>query len=189
MIQQIIADLNSKFHTMLPDVKHRISTLEDFTIIPGSAFGLDPNVDDNLRDEIQRAKYYIVLRFNANGNRQQAVDAFKDMMENKLGLPSTNDVSQEVLPSIDYDEYAPTTDGNDTIDIDDDGNVVDQHGLTTYTGTSVGEAKPKYYAVEFRIEAPRGLPPPPNRGRLGGRVWNPHRELGAGPRNPRMIRY
>lgn len=55
---------------MLPDVQRDIPTLEDFTIIPGSMFGLDPNVNSELRDEIERAKYYIVLRFSSSGNRQ-----------------------------------------------------------------------------------------------------------------------
>lgn len=189
MIQQIISDLNNKFQDMLPDVQRDIPTLEDFTIIPGSMFGLDPNVNSELRDEIERAKYYIVLRFSSSGNRQQAVAAFKQMMEDKLGLPSTNDVNDEVLPPYDYEETYSRhqNDYDDVIDIDTDGNVA--KSITQYHGTSLGNARPKYYAVEFRVEAPRGLPRPMHRQSLGGRqVWNPHRSIGGG-RNSRRIGY
>lgn len=189
MIQQIISDLNNKFQDMLPDVQRDIPTLEDFTIIPGSAFGLDPNVNSELRDEIERAKYYIVLRFSPRGNRQSAVAAFKQMMEEKLGLPSTNDVNDEVLPPYDYEETNSyhQDDDDDVIDIDANGNVMGS--ITQYHGTAVDASRPKYYAVEFRVAAPRGLPGQMGRHSLGGRqVWNPHRSVGGG-RNSRLIRY
>lgn len=190
MIEHIISDLNRQFHRMLPEVKQTMPQLEDFTIIPGSAFGLDPNVNTELRDEIERAKYYIVLRFSPQGNRQMAVRAFKTMMEDKLGLPSTNDVEDEVMPPSDYEYAQPNSryDDDDVIDIGDDGNV--STAPVQYRGMNVDAPRKKYYAVEFRVEAPRGLPGPNGRTPLGSRQsWNPHHQLGGGRRNARMIGY
>lgn len=90
--------------------------------MPGSTFGLDPNVDASLRNDIEKAKYYIILRFSPNGNRQMAIDAFHEMMDKKLNLPSTEDIADEVLPHEDYDQTNNSYD--QAIDIDDDGNVM-----------------------------------------------------------------
>lgn len=185
MIEHIISDLNRKFAQILPSVKREIPTLEAFDIRPVSLVRADPNVNSEVTDGLERAQYCIMMRFSPQGCREDAVNAFRTIMEDRLGLPSSEGgAEEEVWPKTDYG-YAQQNDDADVIDIDDDGNAVSNQ-TTPYHGTALTMGNKKYYAVEFRIAAPRGLPPPHAAGRLGG--WNPNRNQ-LGRRNPRMLGY
>lgn len=150
MIENIINDMNKTIQSLLPSVKSKIPSLMSFVIVPAGELASMPNIAPELRDELDISSFYMTLKFTPDGNRELAKQAFEEVMINKLGAPSTSDIDDEVLPKKDY-----TPDEEDNfVDIDDNGNVKNSIGQAY--GSSVAKGKPKYYAVEFKIMAPKG---------------------------------
>lgn len=184
MENQIIQQLGKAFEQILPTVQKQVKTLKDFAIFSGAT--LKMKAPPQLKDLVDAKSWYITMKFDSNGTREDAKKAFEISMVDCLGLPRTNqNIDDELIPKKqnDYSTPAPSsvpqlgmTPGSDgpVIDIDDKGDVV--NGIAPHSQLASSPVS-KYYAVEFKIF---GMPMPagklggPGTKTLGKHSWKPH---------------
>ena len=125
MEQQIINSLKQALAGILPEIKDNVRSLKDFAIFSGAA--LKAGAPDNLKHLVNPRSWYITMKFDSTGTREDAKKAFQFAMVDKLGLPSTSSIDDEIIPKQDYSPSrqlsGPSDASSDVIDIDDDGNV------------------------------------------------------------------
>lgn len=182
MEQQIINSLKQTLAGILPEIKNRVRSLKDFAIFSGAA--LKASAPDGLKCLVDPRSWYITMKFDSTGTREDAKRAFQFAMVDKLGLPSTSDIDDEIIPKNDYQLgndvprlAGPTASSSDVIDIDDNGNVKNSVGAKQDLAVSPTS---KYFAVEFKIF---GAPSRRTAGRLPRQqtrhmVGQPQRRLG-----------
>lgn len=150
MEQQIINSLKQTLARILPEIKDNVRSLKDFAIFSGAA--LKAGAPDDLKHLVDPRSWYITMKFDSTGTREDAKKAFQFAMVDKLGLPSTGSIDDEIIPKQDYSPSrqlsGPSSDSSDVIDIDDDGNVKNTVGSKQDISLS---SSSKYFAVEFKI--------------------------------------
>ena len=150
MEQQIINSLKQALAGILPEIKDNVRSLKDFAIFSGAA--LKAGAPDNLKHLVDPRSWYITMKFDSTGTREDAKKAFQFAMVDKLGLPSTSSIDDEIIPKQDYSPSrqlsGPSDASSDVIDIDDDGNVKNTVGSKQDISLS---SSSKYFAVEFKI--------------------------------------
>lgn len=126
---------------------------------------------EGLKELVDAKSWYITMKFDGSATREDAKRVFQYTMVDKLGLPSTEDLDDEILPKREYPAapapsdapQLPAPDPNaksDVIDIDDKGNV--KQDLVAKTPLAVAPTS-RYYAVEFKV-----IGAPTTSGHLGG---------------------
>lgn len=150
MEQQIINSLKHNLAGILPEIKNHIRSLKDFTIFSGAA--LKAGAPENIKHLVDPRSWCVTMKFDSTGTREDAKKAFQFAMVDKLGLPSTSDIDDEIIPKQDYSPSrqlaGPSDTSSDVIDIDDAGNVKNTVGSKQDLSVSPTS---KYFAVEFKI--------------------------------------
>lgn len=155
MEQQIINSLKQTLAGILPEIKNHVRSLKDFAIFSGVA--LKAGAPDNLKHLVDPRSWYITMKFDGTGTREDAKKAFQFAMVDKLGLPSTGNIDDEIIPKQDYSPSrqlaGPSDTSSDVIDLDDAGSVKNTVGSKQDLSLSPAS---RYFAVEFKIfGAPR----------------------------------
>lgn len=160
MEKQIIQQLGQTLEYLLPDIQKEVKSLKDFAIFSGATLKI--KAPPELKDLVDARSWYITMKFDGTGTREDAKRVFEIAMVEKLGLPRTQqNLDNEILPRKEYQgdptdaPQLPAPPSGEIIDIDDEGNV--KQDIIQKTPLAVAPVS-RYYAVEFKIFAIPGKP-------------------------------
>ena len=74
MEQQIINSLKQTLAGILPEIKNHVRSLKDFAIFSGAA--LKAGAPDGLKCLVDPRSWYITMKFDSTGTREDAKRAF-----------------------------------------------------------------------------------------------------------------
>jgi len=107
MEREIIQQLGTQLQNILPEIQRTVKTLKDFAIFSGAA--LKMKAPEGLKELVDAKSWYITMKFDGSGTREDAKKVFEFAMVDKLGLPRTEqNIDDEILPKKEYPAPAPS---------------------------------------------------------------------------------